>query len=396
MDKTDGDFGDVITGYQQCHTPQGCAQPDTQKGQRHTHQPHRSGIQQAGEQGVAAGAENTYHQRHAVGLDRTHERLQNHQRSCHSQRFRRNLIQGKKQRMDDDDNQTGTQTDHRQQNGKAVAVIQCLLLVARAHSTTHKNAAGVAQTTGKDKQKLDGGVGNLHSRQCFGTQQAVGHRVQRDAGAPQNLVEQNRPGRLDIFGNKAFVKGKELFDLCRTGQLLLIDDEHQKQTLGCAGDGGGDGSTVQTQGREAAQTENQQRVAHHIDADGQHGGTGGDGNIAGAPAHHGQNHAQRRHRIADAHDAQVGGAHGQGRLLVYIKAHQKPGRQQRTQGEQGDSHRSQKVHHTHGAADIFQIPGAPELGQEHRRARIDAEQHQVEQKEDLVGAARGGNGTVAQ
>ena len=81
---------------------------------------------------------------------------------------------------------------------------------------------------------------------------------------------------------------------------------------------------------------------------------------------------------------------------MHIESHQKPGGQQRTQGEQGDSHRSQKVHHTHGAADVFQIPGTPELGQEHRRARIDAEQHQVEQKEDLVGAARGGNGTVAQ
>ena len=79
-----------------------------------------------------------------------------------------------------------------------------------------------------------------------------------------------------------------------------------------------------------------------------------------------------------------------------VKAYQQSGDQHGAQREQGDSHRAQQIHHAHGPTDVFQVTGSPELGEEHRRARVDAKQHQIEQKENLVCAAGRRHGVISQ
>ena len=177
MDKAYGDLRDVIAEDQQAHAPQRRAQKHPQKGQRHPHQPDGSGVQQAGEQGVAAGAEDAHHQGHAVRAQRQLQRLEDKQHPGQGQRLGGHLVQRQKQRVDGNGDEPRQQAGKGQQEGETVAVIDGALPVVLSHKAPDEDTAGIAEAPGKDEQQLNGCVGDLHRRQRCGAQQAVGHGI---------------------------------------------------------------------------------------------------------------------------------------------------------------------------------------------------------------------------
>ena len=278
--------------------------------------------------------------------------------------------------------------------------------VPRSQQLAGENADGVAQGHHHNGEQVPHRGVDVGGGNGLQPPDGVAHVHCRRANGPQSLVEQQGgagDGNLLDQGQGDAEVPEQPLD---KGELLPVAVGAQQQVghLHIAGDHRGQSGAGHPHSGEAEAAEDQQVVAHQVDADGNDAGHHGGEGLAHVPEGAGKALDQGEGQQPPQDDVHIvfgvtqggGDLLRGGGLLVQVQLEQLLAKQQKDKNAQGPDHQAEQQPEPEGVAHPLIVLLAEELGAEDGGPSQAAENGQVENEYNLVDNGHPGHGGGAQ
>ena len=236
----------------------------------------------------------------------------------------------------------------------------------------HHRAGGAKPHHRNARQILDGfddGDRRIRARAHV----AVDGAVEQVAQRPGAFVEHGGHADPRKIADKAARDADKAAPSCAEQRFFRDARAVNHQRADDGGDQRRDGRALNAQRGEAAQAENQQRIQHDVDRDGDQRADKRNHDAAGALQQCAAAARERQKRIADGDDAQIGRTQRDDLLIRGEQADDALRKEQRREHEQQGSRLRADGHQAVGAAHARVVARAVKLGDEHGRAAGKAE-----------------------
>ena len=374
-----------------------------QSGQRQSHQPLWSHIQNSGPGHVAAGAEHAGDGGDRVGVDGDGGEAGHCQSGGDIGRFPEELEEGENKRLEhgghqNEGNDAQCAAHQHGEEEQTLAQGHDLLLglaFADGFAQNHRRGSAEAEADHQEQtaQIAHDGVGRQHFHAVVGVAQNDGeHGV---ACAPDDLVDHHGGGVADEAANHIHTGTEEAAQIQRNALVAQCgnqaDHEFHHTAQQC-----GQRRAGNAHGGEAELTENQQVVEHGVDKSGGTKDLHAEIGIFHAALNADIHRGEHIEHIGKADNAQIRRAQHAELMLVAQKIHHLNGEEIEDDGHNEDQSCADGGGHTHGAVDVLRVLFAPVLAHQNAKTALDAEHHAEHQKYRHVGGGHGGHLRVAQ